>query len=95
MRSAGLPLPLLLGQRNPNGNASNRRSAPEAPSGSSSITRERCRLAALIGDTDAAIEAYRHYLVLHDDGEPRLAGEVARVGSELARLTGESGPRNS
>ena len=58
----------------------------------STYLREEGRLAALIGDTDAAIEAYRHYLALRDDPEPALAGEVARVRSELAKLTGESGP---
>jgi DNA-binding SARP family transcriptional activator len=48
--------------------------------------REEGRLAALAGDTTAAIQAYRHYLALRPDPEPSVAPEVARVRQELERL---------
>lgn len=53
--------------------------------------REEGRLAALLGEREAAIRAYRHYLTLRSDPEPVLAADVERVRAELARLTGESG----
>lgn len=49
--------------------------------------REEGRLAALVGDTAAAIQAYGHYLALRPDPEPSVAPEVAQVRRELARLT--------
>ncbi len=52
----------------------------------STQVREEGRLAALVGDTTGAIRAYRHYLVLRDDPEPRLRPEVERVRAELQRL---------
>ncbi|MBI2404198.1 MAG: hypothetical protein HYV20_15965 [Gemmatimonadetes bacterium] len=49
--------------------------------------REEGRLAALTGDTAAAIQAYGHYLALRPDPEPSVVPEVARVRQELERLT--------
>ena len=47
------------------------------------------RLAASIGDTDAAIRAYSHYLTLRDAPDPGpMANEVADVRAHLARLGG-------
>ncbi|HUQ45890.1 MAG TPA: serine/threonine-protein kinase [Gemmatimonadaceae bacterium] len=47
------------------------------------------RLAASIGDTDAAIRAYSHYLTLRDAPDPGpMANEVADVRVHLARLGG-------
>jgi hypothetical protein len=51
--------------------------------------REEGRLAALTGDRDGAIRAYRHYLILRSDPEPAVKAEVERVRAELARLTAE------
>jgi serine/threonine-protein kinase len=56
-----------------------------------SYLREEGRLAALLGERDAAVRAYRHYLTLRSDPEPALADEVERVRAELGRLTAESG----
>jgi serine/threonine-protein kinase len=50
------------------------------------FVREEGRLAALTGDTAAAIRAYRHYLGLRYDPEPHLRPEVERVRRELAIL---------
>jgi hypothetical protein len=52
--------------------------------------REEGRLAALMGDTAGAIEAYSKYLVLrtHPDPGP-MAEEVRRVREQLAELVGE------
>jgi tetratricopeptide (TPR) repeat protein len=58
----------------------------------SSYLREEGRLAALSGDRDGAIRAYRHYLALRADPEPSVRPEVERVQTELARLT--HGQRN-
>jgi serine/threonine-protein kinase len=49
--------------------------------------REEGRLAALTGDTTAAIRAYRHYLALRSEPEPSLRPGVDSVRSELAKLT--------
>jgi hypothetical protein len=49
--------------------------------------RDEGRLATLIGDTAGAIRAYRHYLALRSDPEPRLRADVERVRTELAALT--------
>lgn len=54
--------------------------------------REEGRLAALTGDRERAIQAYRHYLALRRDPERAVADEVDRVRSELAGLVGEPGP---
>jgi hypothetical protein len=48
--------------------------------------REEGRLAVLVGDTAGAVRAYRHYLALRSDPEPRLRLEVERVRAELRRL---------
>ncbi|MBW3552432.1 MAG: hypothetical protein KY466_02915 [Gemmatimonadetes bacterium] len=54
--------------------------------------REEGRLAAAVGDDAAAIRAYRHYLDLRSQPEPRLRPEVERVRAELERLDrGRSG----
>jgi serine/threonine-protein kinase len=50
--------------------------------------REEGRLASLIGDTAAAIRAYRHYLALRSDPEPTLTPGVEAVRAELAKLGG-------
>lgn len=48
--------------------------------------REEGRLAALAGDREGAIRAYRHYLALRSDPEPALRADAARVRAELTRL---------
>jgi len=48
--------------------------------------REEARLAASIGDRRGAISAYRHYLYLRSEAEPRLRPDVEKVRRELARL---------
>jgi eukaryotic-like serine/threonine-protein kinase len=50
--------------------------------------REEGRLAALTGDTTGAIRAWRHYLLLMSDAEPRLRPGVDSVRAELAKLGG-------
>jgi hypothetical protein len=52
--------------------------------------REEGRLAALVGDREAAIKAYTHYLALRYQPEPSVKPEVDRVRAELAQLVGES-----
>jgi hypothetical protein len=59
----------------------------------STFLREEGRLAALTGDRESAIRAYRHYLALRTDPEPELRAEVDRVRAELARLLGEQSQR--
>ncbi len=44
------------------------------------------RLAALVGDTAAAIRAYRRYLLIRRDPEPTLVPQRDSVQAELARL---------
>jgi len=48
--------------------------------------REEGRLAALTGDTTGAIRAYRRYLALRSDAEPRFQPRVQQVRSALAAL---------
>lgn len=60
----------------------------DVPANFSTFLRERGRLAALLGDTAAATQAYRHHVAMRADAEPRLRPEVERVRSELARLAG-------
>ena len=48
--------------------------------------REEGRLAALAGDRDGAVRAYRHYLALRSAPEPSLREEAERVRAELERL---------
>lgn len=57
--------------------------------GLSTLLREEGRLAALVGERDAAIRAYRHYLALRREAEPSLAAEVAAVAEEFNRLLEE------
>ena len=57
-----------------------------APQLRSTFLREEGRLAAKLGDREAAIRAYRHYLMLRSDPEPEIRPEVERVRAELARL---------
>jgi tetratricopeptide (TPR) repeat protein len=52
--------------------------------------REEGRLAALNGDREGAIRAYRRYLALRSGAEPRLQLQVARVRAELEALERES-----
>jgi serine/threonine-protein kinase len=52
--------------------------------------REEGRLAALTGDRDGAIRAYRHYLTLRDDPEPSLLRQASEVRKELAKLLAEA-----
>jgi hypothetical protein len=55
--------------------------------------REVGRLAALVGEREAAMRAYRAYLVRRAQPEPSLAREVAQVRAALARLERESAGR--
>jgi tetratricopeptide (TPR) repeat protein len=48
--------------------------------------REEARLAASIGDRAGAISAYRHYLYLRSEAEPRLRPDVEKLRRELGRL---------
>ena len=54
----------------------------------STYLHEEGRLAALTGDREGAIKAYRHYLALRADPEPELRPEVERIRQALARLQG-------
>ena len=55
--------------------------------------RHEARLAALTGDRDGAIRAYRHYLALRGDAEPALQPQVRQVRAELEALERESTDR--
>ncbi len=59
----------------------------------SSSLREEGRLAALTGDRQGAIRAYRHYLTLRSTPEPAMRREVEHIRSELARLEKLQGRR--
>jgi tetratricopeptide (TPR) repeat protein len=52
----------------------------------STFLREEGRLAALAGENEAAIDAYRHYLTLRAAPEPPLRSEVEFVRDELGKL---------
>ena len=52
----------------------------------STFLREEGRLAALAGENDEAIEAYRHYVTLRAAPEPPLRSEVEYVRDELGKL---------
>jgi hypothetical protein len=54
------------------------------------IAREEGRLAALAGDREGAIRAYRRYLAIRVDPVERLKPEVESVRKELARLVRQS-----
>jgi tetratricopeptide (TPR) repeat protein len=47
----------------------------------------QARLAAKLGERDAALDAYRHYLALMDSAEPGLQAEVHAARRELSQLT--------
>ena len=56
--------------------------------------REEGRLAAATGDTEGAIQAYRHYLALRaENAEPELRAEVEGVRDALKRLERQSAGR--
>jgi hypothetical protein len=55
--------------------------------------REEGRLAALNGDRNGAIRAYRRYLALRSRAEPRLQPQVAQVRADLEALERESTDR--
>ena len=57
----------------------------------STFLREEGRLAALAGENDAAIDAYRHYLTLRAAPEPPLRSEVEYVRDELEKLEKANG----
>ena len=59
----------------------------------STFLREEGRLAALAGENDAAIEAYRHYLALRASPEPPLRSEADYVRDELGKLERINGAR--
>jgi tetratricopeptide (TPR) repeat protein len=59
----------------------------------STFLREEGRLAALAGDREAAIEAYRHYVALRSAPDPVLRRDVDGVRSEIRRLEQESAGR--
>jgi eukaryotic-like serine/threonine-protein kinase len=65
--------------------AARRRLFPNSPF-LSTFLRTEGALAAVAGERDAAISAYRHYLALRSDPEPAVRDEVERVRSELAGL---------
>ena len=54
----------------------------------STFLREEGRLASRLGERDASVRAYRHYLALREDAEPRFATEIARVRAELTTAAG-------
>jgi eukaryotic-like serine/threonine-protein kinase len=55
----------------------------------STYLREEGRLAALVGDTAAAIRSYQHYLALRSNPEPAWRPETDQVRAELAKLLAE------
>jgi eukaryotic-like serine/threonine-protein kinase len=55
--------------------------------------REEARYAALAGEREDAIKAYRHYLALRSEAEPGVRPQVEAVRAELAALERESGER--
>jgi hypothetical protein len=55
--------------------------------------RAEGRLAAALGERDAARRACSFYLAVRSDPEPALAPETARVRAELAALSGSAGGR--
>ncbi|HEX2449782.1 MAG TPA: hypothetical protein VHJ69_01505, partial [Gemmatimonadales bacterium] len=52
----------------------------------STTLREEGRLAAVVGDTARAVDAYRHFLALRDSAEPAFRSEEEQVRETLARL---------
>ena len=75
-------------------NAARRRPILYGPlSGWAPMLREEARLAALTGDRDGAIHAYRLFIGLRAAAEPTLQAEVRHARAELARLERESSRR--
>ncbi len=66
--------------------ASRRYTYQSLPRFLSSYLLEEAKAAALAGDREAAIRAYRHYLVLRPDPEPSLLPQVQGVRAELTAL---------
>jgi hypothetical protein len=58
----------------------------------STYLREEGRLAALSGDTSGAIRAYRYYLTLRANPEPKLRPKVDKVRADLAQIVKEPAP---
>lgn len=54
----------------------------------STYLRLEGRYAAMVGDTAAAVRAYRHYLALRAFADPEVQGRVAEVRAALAALEG-------
>ncbi len=54
----------------------------------STFLRDEGRLAAALGEREAAIRASTRYLAMRADPEPELIPEVERIRAELAALTG-------
>jgi tRNA A-37 threonylcarbamoyl transferase component Bud32/tetratricopeptide (TPR) repeat protein len=54
-----------------------------------SQVRDEARYAALVGDRESAVRAYRHYLTLRADPEPALRPQVDSVRAELEALLSE------
>jgi hypothetical protein len=50
------------------------------------MLRDEGRLAALVGDRDGAIRAYRLFTALRATAEPTIQPEVRAVRAELVRL---------
>ena len=59
----------------------------------STYLRERARMAAALGDREAAIRDFRRYLSARNEAEPALARHLASVRAELARLERASSGR--
>jgi len=57
----------------------------EGLAGLSTLLKEEGRLAALTGDTEGSVTAYRHYLALRSQADPALAPEVEQVRQALNR----------
>ncbi len=57
----------------------------------STFLREEGRLAALAGENDEAIEAYRHFVTLRAAADPPLRSEVDYVRDELGKLEKANG----
>jgi hypothetical protein len=61
----------------------------------STSLREEARLAALTGDREGAILAYRHYLALRSAPDPALARDARNARAALERLMRQGEPRGT
>jgi hypothetical protein len=61
----------------------------------STSLREEARLAALTGDREGAIRAYRHYLALRSAPDSALERDARNASAALERLMRQEGPRGS